>query len=118
VMLDFEPPISNRNRIAAWYAFYGEAKSRPTYMEACKEIDHVHYNAVGDLCREIIAEVGYEDRDPELIVQGLSAMGEGLWLDLLISPSTIDLDTSRRTMSTYLRALFPKHFPIARRTDG
>ncbi len=118
VMMDFEPPISNRNRIAAWFAFYGEAKSRPTYMDACTEVDMLHYNAVGDLCRVIIDEGGYEDRDPELIVQGLSAMGEGLWLDVLISPGTTDLDKSRRTMSAYLRALFPKHFPIARRADG
>jgi len=118
LMVDFEPPISNRNRIAAWFAFYGEAKSRPTYMATCTEIDHVHYSAVGDLCRTIIDEGGYEDRDPALIVQGLSAMSEGLWLDLLITPSTNDLDKSRRTVNTYLRALFPKHFPIARHTDG
>jgi TetR/AcrR family transcriptional repressor of bet genes len=118
ILVDFEPPISNRNRIAAWFAFYGEAKSRPTYVAACTEVDMVHYTAAGELCRKIIDEGGYADRDPELIVQGLSAMGEGLWLDLLISPHTTDLEKSRRTMRAYLRALFPKHFPIARRGGG
>jgi TetR/AcrR family transcriptional repressor of bet genes len=117
-MMDFEPPISNRNRIAAWFAFYGEAKSRPTYMDVCTEIDCVNYSAVGELCRTIIAEGGYANLDPELIVQGLSAMAEGLWLDLLISPRTNDLEKSRKTMSTYLGALFPKHFPIARQKDA
>jgi len=114
LMVDFDPPIGNRNRIAAWFAFYGEAKSRPTYMQTCTESDQIAYDAVVELCRTIIEEGGYEDRDPELIVQGLSAMGEGLWLDLLISPLSTDAAKSKRTMRSYLRALFPKHFPIAR----
>jgi len=118
VMVDFEPPICNRNRIAAWFAFYGEAKSRPTYMTVCTETDYTNYRAVGELCRTIIEEGGYANLEPEIIVQGLSAMAEGLWLDLLISPKTNDLEKSRKTCSTYLGALFPKHFPIAGRKDA
>lgn len=117
LMVDFEPPISNRNRLACWFAFYGEAKSRPTYMAACTESDQINYDAVGTLCRTVIEEGSYDNLDAELIVQGLSAMAEGLWLDLLISPQTNDLEKSRRTVSSYLRALFPKHFPIAKRAD-
>ncbi len=116
VMVDFEPPIGNRNRIAAWFAFYGEAKSRPTYMQTCTESDQIAEDAICELCRAIIEEGGYEDRDPRLITQGLSAMAEGLWLDFLISPQTIDSAKAKRTMMTYMRALFPKHFPIARCT--
>jgi TetR/AcrR family transcriptional repressor of bet genes len=114
LMADFEPPISNRNRIAAWYAFYGEAKARPTYMNACTEIDDIEFGTLGELSRTIIEEGGYEDRDPDLIVQGISALGEGLWLDLLVSPHTNNLKKSKATMGHYLAALFPKHFPIAK----
>jgi TetR/AcrR family transcriptional regulator, transcriptional repressor of bet genes len=114
VMVDFDPPISNRNRLACWFAFYGEAKSRPTYMNACTEVDDLNFAAVAELCRSIIEEGGYAALDPELVAQGLSAMSEGLWLDLLISPHTNDPEKSRTTLGSYLRALFPKHFPIAR----
>jgi len=114
-MVDFEPPISNRNRIAAWYAFYGEAKSRPTYMAACTDVDQVAFDTLGGLCRTIIEEGGYGDLDPREIALGLTAMAEGLWLDLLISPHTIDLAKAKRTINTHLRLVFPKHFPIARR---
>jgi len=115
VMVDFEPPICNRNRIAAWYAFYGEAKSRPTYMAACTDADQDVFDSIGDLCQTIIREGGYADLDPEYLAQGLTSMSEGLWLDLLISPHTIDLEKAKRIMRTFLRAAFPKHFPIARR---
>jgi TetR/AcrR family transcriptional repressor of bet genes len=115
VMVDFEPPISNRNRLAAWFAFYGEAKTRPTYMAACTESDDIEFGVVGELCRKIIEEGGYEDRDPDLIAQGLSAMAEGLWLDLLVSPHTNDLEKSKKTMRTFLAAMFPQHFSLTGR---
>ena len=115
LMVDFEPPICNRNRLAAWFAFYGEAKSRPTYMMECMDRDKATYQAVVELCRTIIEEGGYPNLEPERIAEGLSAMGEGLWLDLLVSPNDSSPGLSKQTLSTYLRALFPKHFPIAER---
>jgi TetR/AcrR family transcriptional repressor of bet genes len=113
LMVDFEPPLSNRNRIAAWFAYYGEAKSRPTYLLECMDRDKVTYNTVVELCRTIIEEGGYPNLDPERAAEGLSAMGEGLWLDILVSPNDSSPELAKQTISTYLRTMFPKHFPIA-----
>jgi TetR/AcrR family transcriptional repressor of bet genes len=118
LMADFEPPTSNRNRIAAWFAFYGEAKSSPTYMTACMDVDQVAYEAIVEFCRTIIEEGGYSDLDPVRVAEGLYAMSEGLWLDILISPHNSSSELSKQTVSTYLRALFPKHFPIVKRAGG
>jgi TetR/AcrR family transcriptional repressor of bet genes len=115
MMVDFEPPISNRNRIAAWFAFYGEAKSRPTYMAACADRDQVIYEVMVELCRTIIEEGGYPNLDPERIADGLGTMTEGLWLDLLIWPHNSSPEMAKQTLSTYLTALFPKHFPADER---
>jgi TetR/AcrR family transcriptional repressor of bet genes len=118
LMVDFEPPISNRNRIATWYAYYGEAKSRPAYLAECAERDEATFQAVIALCRTIIEEGGYSNLDPQRTAWGLGAMSEGLWLDILLSPHDSNADVSKQILSTYLRALFPKHFPIAERADG
>ncbi|HXV36622.1 MAG TPA: TetR/AcrR family transcriptional regulator [Myxococcota bacterium] len=118
LLADFEPPVSNRNRIAVWFAFYGEAKSRPTYMEVCTAIDQITFDALTQLFATLIEEGGYADRDPALLTQGFSALSEGLWLDLLVSPQTNSLDKSKRTVSAFLAALLPKHFPIAGRDAG
>jgi TetR/AcrR family transcriptional repressor of bet genes len=115
MMVDFEPPISNRNRIAAWFAFYGEAKSRPTYMAACADRDQVTYEVMIELCRTIIEEGGYPNLDPERIADGFGTMTEGLWLDLLIWPHNSSPELAKQTLYTYLRALFPKHFPTDER---
>ena len=46
LMANFEPPAVNLNRIAAWFAFYGEAKSRPTYMKVCSDMDQAAFNSL------------------------------------------------------------------------
>ncbi len=114
-MADFEPPTINLNRIAAWFAFYGEAKSRPTYMKACSEMDRATFDTIVELCRTIIEEGGYPNLNPLRVAEGLSAMTDGLWLDILISPHDSTPESSIQTIRTYLRAIFPNHFPIARR---
>ncbi len=115
LMVDFEPPLSNRNRVAAWFAFYGEAKSRPTYMTVCSERDTDTYDAIIELCQKIVEEGGYTNLEPQLVADGLGAMGEGLWLDLLISPHDSNPELAKLTIQNYLKVLFPKHFPIAHR---
>jgi TetR/AcrR family transcriptional repressor of bet genes len=115
MMVDFEPPLSNRNRVAAWYAFYGEAKSRPTYMAVCSETDAATFDAVVELCQKIVEEGGYSNLEANLVADGLGAMGEGLLLDLLISPHDSNPTLAKLTIQNYLTVLFPKHFPIADR---
>ncbi len=114
LMIDFEPPLSNRNRIAAWYAFYGEARSRPTYIAECTERDQIVYETVIELCRTIIEEGGYPNLDPERTANGLTAMGDGLWMDILICPYDSNPELSKEVLSAHLRALFPKHYPLAK----
>jgi TetR/AcrR family transcriptional repressor of bet genes len=118
LMVDFEPPISNRNRIAVWFAFYGEAKSRPTYMKACVEPDDLSHEALINLCKTIIEEGEYEGRDPESIAFGLSSISEGIWLDILLNPQSISMDRGKEIMRSYIQALFPKHFPPTQSTDS
>jgi TetR/AcrR family transcriptional repressor of bet genes len=114
LMADFEPPISNRNRIAAWFAFYGEAKSRPTYLTACTDDDQVAFQSTVELCRTIVEEGGYPNLHPRRVAEGFTTMVEGLWLNILISPHDSNPELSKETMSTYMRAIFPKHFPITK----
>jgi TetR/AcrR family transcriptional repressor of bet genes len=67
-----------------------------------------------ELCRTIIKEGRYSNLDPVRVAEGLNAMSEGLWLDILISPHNSSSELSKQTLSIYMRALFPKHFPIVR----
>ena len=46
----------------------------------------------------------------ESVAYGLSAMSEGLWLDLLLNPAEIDPQRAFKISMSYLHDVFPAHF--------
>ncbi len=111
VHLDFSRQVCERKKIAVWFAFWGEARSRPTYRQLCAERDREYGEVVKDLCKEIIAEGDY-DVDPAMVSDGLSAMTNGLWLDILIAPDQQNREQARRVCYMYLARIFPRHFSL------
>jgi TetR/AcrR family transcriptional repressor of bet genes len=53
---------------------------------------------------------GYTEVDAALVADGLSALTDGLWLDLLVRPESMTRDLARRIGLTYLADAFPRHF--------
>ena len=109
VAADFDRSICNRRKLAAWCAFWGEAKSRPTYQALCGARDQAYQNVIVDICGQLKAEGGY-DFDPQATALGLSAMLEGLWLRLMMSTGEVTRETAHQAACEYLASVFPKHF--------
>lgn len=112
VEVDFKLPVCDRNKLAVWFAFWGESKSRPTYRKLCAARDIQYRNELAALCQQLIDEAGYQGIDAMGLATGLSAMTEGLWLDLLISPRSVTRQQARNICLAYLERAFPRHFPI------
>jgi TetR/AcrR family transcriptional repressor of bet genes len=110
VAVDFKRPVCCRNKLAVWFAFWGESKSRPTYRKICALRDIAYRKELVQLC-EILKEEGkYQGLDAASVAAGLSAMTSGLWLDLLTSPRSMSRDQARQICMSYLAAAFGKHF--------
>ncbi len=107
---DFSPPACEANKIAVWFAFWGESKSRPTYRKICAELDERYERMLIGLCQEIIEEGPYPGTDPRMVAAGLAAMSEGLWLDMLVSPDSMSGEQARSICLAYLAGVFPEHF--------
>jgi TetR/AcrR family transcriptional repressor of bet genes len=112
VEVDFKLPVCDRNKLAVWFAFWGESKSRPTYRKLCAARDIQYRNELAALCQQLIDEAGYQGIDAMGLATGLSAMTEGLWLDLLISPRSVTREQARNICLAYLERAFPRHFSI------
>ena len=110
VELDFSPKVCDRKKLAVWFAFWGEAKSRPTYLHICAENDRRYNNVVATLCDELIADGPYPGIRSQSFATGLAALANGLWLDLLMSPNDIDRKQARDISFDYLAVYFPAHF--------
>ena len=112
VEVDFKMPVCDRDKLAVWFAFWGESKSRPTYRKLCSARDIYYRKELGALCKLLIEEGGYQGIDAMALATGLSAMTEGLWLDLLISPRSISRVQARNICMAYLASAFPRHFSV------
>ncbi len=112
VEVDFNMPVCDRNKLAVWFAFWGESKSRPTYRKLCATRDFQYCKELEALCQLLIEEGAYQGLDAMVLATGLSAMAEGLWLDLLISPRSITREQARNICMAYLASAFPGHFSV------
>ena len=119
VELDFRSSICARDKLAVWFAFWGERKFRPTYRRICAERDKSYDDMVRVMCARLCEAGDYPDVEPALVADGLSALTDGLWLDLLVRPETMSRKLARRITLAYLADAFPRHFrhPVAIQTE-
>ena len=109
VNLDFSAPVCERNKLAVWFAFWGEAKSRPTYLKVCKDHDAQYTSVLEHIAGEIIREGGYEASEGD-VAETLSAMTDGFWLSLLLTPRSLTRESAKALCFNYLANVFPPHF--------
>jgi TetR/AcrR family transcriptional repressor of bet genes len=112
VDLDFRRNICTRDKLAVWFAFWGERRFRPTYRRICAERDRSYDDLVRVLCAKLCANGEYPDVDPALVADGLSALTDGLWLDLLVRPESMTRELAWRITMSYLAHAFPRHFRV------
>jgi TetR/AcrR family transcriptional repressor of bet genes len=110
VELCFQRNICSRDKLAVWFAFWGERKFRPTYRRICAARDKTSDDLVRNMCTALCANGVYPDVDPKLVADGLSALTDGLWLDLLVRPESMNRELALRITNSYLADAFPRHF--------
>ncbi len=107
VNADFDRRICTKRKLAAWCAFWGEAKSRPTYQALCGMSDQNYQQTFVELCTELKAEGDY-GYDPEPMALGICSMMEGLWFRLMMNDG-LTREKALAAAIEYVAAVFPKH---------
>ena len=110
VKSDFSTKVCERKKVAVWFAFWGEAKSRPTYLHTCAQSDKKNTKVVAQLCEELAKEANNTVICPKAYAVGLAALTNGLWLDLLMTPGEITRKEACNICFDYLAVTFPDHF--------
>ena len=108
--LDLRPSVCDRQKLAVWFAFWGEVKSRPTYRKICDEYDQYYDDVIVALCEQIIDQGEYTDVTASATAEALTSMTDGLWLSCLVSAQAFDRQLAKEAVFSYLRSVFPKHF--------
>ncbi|PRH85523.1 TetR family transcriptional regulator [Labrys okinawensis] len=106
VLADFDRSICTPRKLAAWCAFRGEAKARPTYRSMCNATDQENLDVVAELCAELVP-AGVDARK---LARAIVCMLEGLWLHLLIAPKNLSREEARDVAASHLAIVLPDHF--------
>lgn len=110
IAADFDPIVTSRKQVTVWYAFWGEARWRPEYLKICQDLSESYFAETHALCRELVEAGGHGEIQPDRVARGLNAMIDGLWLDILTSPTAIDRKEAKRTCLAFLASVFPREF--------
>lgn len=108
--LDLRPWVCDRRKVAVWFAFWGEVRWRPAYLEICEKSDDYYDKVVQGLCAKLIADGEYKNVTAASVSINLTAMTNGYWLSCLINPETFDRHAAMSAVNEYLHNIFPKHF--------
>lgn len=105
---DFQDEICNPRNLAVWYAYWGEAKSRPVYSDLCGDRDDERNRTTLNLCRTIIKD-GQYNVSAEQVARGLESTAEGLWHSLIMPHREFNPIEAWRIMAVFLSLTFPDH---------
>lgn len=107
VAADFDRRIATRRKLAAWCAFWGEAKSRPTYLALCGARD-THYQQTVITLLETLRVEGAYDYQPDAMALALCSLLEGLWFRLMMGDG-LTRETAHKAAIDFLVSVFPRH---------
>ena len=106
---DFSARVIDKNKLAVWFGFLGEARSRPTYQRICSRQDSLAEEKITALFQLALDEAGDKVVDAALLAAGYIALVDGLWLNSLVDPRRLPWKKSARAARHYLATALPKH---------
>jgi TetR/AcrR family transcriptional repressor of bet genes len=111
-----DPTLSQPDKCAVWYAFWGEAGARAEYMRICGERDEAYHRALLALCRQLAESAPPGSHpDAEAITLALLGLLDQLWQDIMARPEGFDRAEGQRLAEGFLASVFPWRFaPLPR----
>ncbi len=107
VRSSFSPQVFNRKKISVWYAFWGESRSRPKYMQVCGSSDREFSDKLRFLCQAISAQKGAR-LGAETAALSIEGMIDGLWQTLLLGSPELKRKQAIAAVDELVDGLFPE----------
>jgi len=109
VASDFNPKVCSRKKIAAWQAFWGEVKARPTYLRICGNRDDERLAALAEICRSLPATDRDDAIDGDTLALFIDGLSDGLWQRVLVGSRPFNRQQALELAFRHLKVLIPEH---------
>lgn len=111
VDVNFDKVLSRQDKVAVWYAFWGEAKARKVYMSRVGRFDAVYHEDIVGLFHGLAAEARrVHPTNPVVLADGFVGLMEWLWQTILIEGRAFNRPAAKRHAISYLASIFPEFF--------
>ena len=102
----FSPGICNRKKISIWYAFWGEARSRPKYQQVCGQKDREFSDTLLSICIQLEAQ--QYARLPALTASlSIEGMIDGLWQNFLLDKAGFKRQQAITAINDLIEIIYP-----------
>lgn len=106
VRASFAASICNRRKISVWYAFWGESRSRPVYLELCGANDLAFSQSLLDIC-EALDSAHETSLGPATAALSIEGMIDGLWQNFLIGKPGFKRSEAINAVFELLGSIYP-----------
>lgn len=104
VTANFRPPIADPNLLATWLAFWSLVKTDPAIAAIHGETYRVYR---GDL-EALLWDCGLSRAEAGPVAIALTALTDGLWLELSLDPATFSVEQAHAMAARWLDALLER----------
>lgn len=114
-----DPSVTEPRKMAVWYAFSAEARSRKDYQRICGSQDQKILNLTHQFCREIIRDGGKKSQMNALaMANAVQGLVDEIWQEMLFAGDSYDREKSRYLYLSFLSSVFPWAFEPPGRVDS
>ncbi len=110
VEVSFRPPVFDPDKMSAWLAFWSAARGSPALNALNRELYRGYRASVTRLMAEAARARGVV-LDAHREATALTALIDGLWLELALDPEAFATDQAEAVCLDYLDRLFPQGAP-------
>lgn len=103
----FSATVCNRKKISVWYAFWGESRSRPKYMQLCGQRDLAFSETLTTICQQL-EKTRYATLSAETAALSIEGMIDGLWQNFLIGPAGFKRAKAVQALLELVDVIYPK----------
>ena len=106
---DYKTSVADTKKLAVWFAFWGEVKSRPAYKKICQARVTDYRRILESILENLINEGNYTELTASDVTESMMSLADGLWLNMLVSSHILKRKDAEKLMMQYLAQTFARH---------
>jgi len=107
IQAPFKPSVCSRKKISVWYAFWGESRSRPKYMQICGDQDRAYSTALLEICKQL-ETISHSTLPANTAALCIESMVDGLLQNFLIGlPAGFKRNDAVDALFEMIKVIYP-----------